>query len=127
MRPNLPQWQQAGLSVLFPVIRTFIRKGLNITAEKAAQSEERMDGIFAEVSARLADGRKYLVGAAFTAADLSFCALGAPAVLTPEYGVRLPASSEVPATLRDASQRLRATPAGEFILRIYREERRKRA
>lgn len=125
MTQALPRLEQAGIKLLFPVVRTGIRKGLKITAEKAASSEARMNEIFAQVSARLADGRRYLVGGRFTAADLSFCALGAPAVTPAEYGVALPELSRLPVALREASLRLRATPAGEFILRIYREERRR--
>ena len=36
----------------------------------------------------LADGRPFLLGDRFTAADLTFAALAAPVVLPPRYGVR---------------------------------------
>ena len=52
-----------------------------------------IDRVFEDIAARLAGGRRYLVGDRFTAADLTLAALAAPALLPAGYGVRLPEPS----------------------------------
>ena len=73
----------------------------------------------------LADGRRFLVGDRFTAADLTFAALYAPIVLPPEQPVT--SRSESPPSLIRLRDEARARPAGQFAARIYREERARRA
>lgn len=72
---------------------------------------------------RLEDGRRYLCGDAFTAADLAFAALAAPVIVPPEYGTPLPAPDELPAEMAAGVRAFRAHPAGEFASRLFREER----
>jgi len=71
----------------------------------------------------LEDGRPYLCGEAFTAADLAFAALAAPVVLPREYGVPLPAVEELPPDMAAAVRAFRAHPAGAFACRLFAEER----
>jgi len=54
--------------------------GMGINEEGRAVAMRRIKEVFAEVEALLSDGRKYLTGASFTAADLTFAALAAPAL-----------------------------------------------
>jgi glutathione S-transferase len=75
------------------------------------------------VAARLEDGRRYLCGDAFTAADLAFAALAAPVIVPPEYGTPLPAPDELPAEMAAGVRAFRAHPAGAFASRLFREER----
>jgi len=81
----------------------------------------------------LADGRRYLTGETLTFADITFASLGALAVLPPEYpGNRLSGRRMTMAEIHDPAWRaeaeeLRACPSGQFILRLYREERTPRA
>ena len=69
------------------------------------------------------DGRRYLCGDAFTAADLAFAALAAPVIVPPEYGTPLPAPAELPAEMAAGVRAFRAHPAGAFASRLFREER----
>jgi glutathione S-transferase len=81
---------------------------------------------FDEVSARLADGRPYLLGDRFSAADLSFAALGSVAMLVqPDegYGCWLPPRTRIDPDFAALGDQLRATPAGQFVLRMFAEER----
>ena len=77
----------------------------------------------------LADGRRYLTGATLTFADITFASLGALAVLPPEYpgarlaGRRLALEDVTDPAWRREIEDFRARPAGQFILRLYREER----
>ena len=71
-----------------------------------------MQETFDAVAARLDDGRRYLCGDAFTAADLAFAALAAPVLVPPQYGVALPQPVELPSDMAAAVQAFRDHPAG---------------
>ena len=107
----------------YPLLKRAIRRGLRVTPEATERSTRRIDKTFASIAERLADGRRYLVGDRFSAADLTFAALSAPLLLPHGYGVPLPSVDEVPPGLAQAVRRYRSTGAGEFALRLYREER----
>ena len=106
------------------LIHGAMRKAMRINPDSTERSREKCWDVFDQVAKRLEDGRPYLVGGKFTAADLAFGALGAALVAPPEgYGIPLPSLSELPQALADESRRFRSHPAGEFILRLYAEER----
>jgi cytochrome P450/glutathione S-transferase len=77
------------------------------------EAARAVDTVFERVNERLADGRRYLAGDHFSAADLVFAAVGAFVVAPAELGPPLPAP--VP--------RLRDSPAGLHVQRLYRELR----
>ena len=79
--------------------------------------------MFDTVGELLADGRSYLVGKTFGAADLTFSALAAPVLLPRNYGSPLPSLDEIPTDLLAQIEEFRALPAGDFALRIYRDHR----
>ena len=120
----VPRAEAALLPVIFPLIREGIRRGLRIDARGIARSRVVVDEVFAEVADRLRDGRRYLVGDRFTAADLAFAALACPGVFPEAYAARFPSLDGLPRAALDDIDRLRATPAGQFVLRLYAEERR---
>jgi len=109
--------------VVAPVVVYLMRRGMNINPESAERSHDRVLGVFSEVSDRLADGRRYLAGTEFSAADLTFASLAAPAVLPREYGSPLPTLEQVPEGMLKAVEEFRTTPAGEFALKMYRDHR----
>ena len=102
---------------------------LGVTPARAARAWERTREAFGEMDQLLADGRRYLTGETLTFADITFASLGALAVLPPEYpGNRLGGRRMAITDIRDPRWRaeveeLRARPSGQFILRLYREER----
>ena len=119
--------ERLGLRLGYPLLAALMRRAMNITPEASARSVARVDEVWAEVEARLAGGpggeRRYLVGERFSAADLTFAALAAPAVCPPGYGGPLPALEALPPPMRAEVEARRASPAGRFVLRLYREER----
>ena len=110
-------------AVLFPLTRLAIRRGLGVYPQKSAKSLARVQQIFADVGQTLADGRNYLVGNRFTAADLTFAALSALVLCPPNYGAKLPSLSDVPPEMAHEICRLRDLPAGRFAMRLYAEDR----
>jgi glutathione S-transferase len=121
---GVPAWQRRALPLGFPLVARVIDRYLDITPESAAESLEIVRAVYDEVGERLSDGRPYLMGDAFSAADLTFAALSAPLVLPPEYGVPLPRVEELPARMAGVVRELRAHPAGAHALAMYRSERR---
>lgn len=117
------RWQGRLMRAVYPVARAAMTRGLRLDDASAARSLTRVDELFADVAALLADGRRYLAGDHFTAADLTFAALAAPVLVPAAYAAYLPPLERMPAALRAIMNRLRATPAGQFGLRMYAEHR----
>jgi glutathione S-transferase len=121
---QVPEWERQVLRVVFPVAAAMMRRGMDINAQTADRSLERTRQVFAEVGQRLADGRRFLVGNRFTAADLTFAALAVP-VLLPAGGPVEPPDGALPPAAIAVVEELRATPAGKLVQRLYTEERRR--
>ena len=124
---GVPRYQRWALHVVLPGARWFLRRRLKIDAAAAGRDVETIRGVFEDVADRLADGRRYLTGDRFTAADLTFAALAAPVLLPAQYGVPLPPRDEVPPAMQTLVDDFRATPAGRFALRLFAEDRAARA
>jgi glutathione S-transferase len=127
--PRIPGWQRMLLHLFSPMLRFAVRRMLGVTAARASRALERTRESFDRVDALLADGRRYLAGDALTFVDITFASLAALAVLPPEYGGRAIAGrrlllEDLDADWRAEVEAFRARPAGQFVLRMYREERR---
>ena len=85
--PGVPAWERRAFPVMLGVMSGYIRHLFAIGPETGAQAGAAVQRTFDAVAARLEDGRRYLCGDAFTAADLAFAALAAPAIVPPEYGI----------------------------------------
>ena len=120
---GVPAWERRVFPFVLPPAKLLIRRHFGITDASARAAVGDVDEEFDAVAARLADGRRYLVGERFSAADLAFAALAAPAVVPPTYGTPLPQPEDMPEDMAAAVQRWRSHPAGQFALRLFREER----
>jgi glutathione S-transferase len=109
--------------ILSPLIKKLMRSSMRIDDEGAERSLGHVKNVFATVGELLADGRSFLVGKKFGAADLTFAALAAPVLLPRSYGSPLPSLDEVPTELLAQVEGFRSSPAGDFALRIYRDHR----
>ena len=121
---GVPDWQRRALPVVYPVAARAIDRVLDISPATAAESEAFVSAVFDQVAERLDDGRPYLCGERFTAADLTFAALAASVLMPPEYGVPLPQPEELPAAMATKVRELREHPAGAHALAMFRENRR---
>ena len=123
MSRGVPRLEASLLPVMMPLVLRLVRSMLRITPESARRSLERVRAIFGEVDERLGDGRRYLVGERFTAADLTFAALAAPVLFPAGSRAAYLALDQAPAEMREEVLRLRDTEAGRFALRLYSRER----
>ena len=124
-----PAYQQWFVRLLYPIPKKMLWKALKLSQPKADEALERIKDTFAYVENLLADNRTWLVGDRMTLADLSFAVSGAPLVLPEGYGGYpnqsgpIPTLEQWPAEQRSIIEQMRQTRAGQFILRMYREER----
>jgi glutathione S-transferase len=121
---GVPAWERRAFPFAYPLVSVLIDRVLGVSAESAAAAERTVDESFHRIAERLADGRPYLCGTRFTAADLTFAALAAAVLMPPQYGVPLPPPSELPAAMAARVEGWRAHPAGAFALRMFADERR---
>jgi glutathione S-transferase len=120
---GVPTWEKLLFPMTFSSTRRVVYTNYNVNYESAITAYQRTQQIFQAVSDRLADGRKYLVGERFSAADLTFASLSAPGVVPPEYGGVLPELKQLPDEMVKQIQTLRDTVAGQYALRLYQQER----
>lgn len=116
-----PRFEQVGLAIAFPLMRHVVQRVYNVTASSAASSLAEIKQVFEIVNQQLADNRSYLVGGKFSAADLTFAALAAPALRPPEHPIISSQSHEINSEMAAVIQELRATPAGAYALRLYKQ------
>lgn len=120
---GVPAWERASLRLAYPLLIAIVAHVLDVTPATAATAEAEVRSSFDAVGKRLADGRPYLCGEQFTAADLTFSALAAPVVMPSNYGVALPRTFELPPYAAEVVSELRAHPAGIHALRMFDAER----
>ncbi len=120
---GVPAWERRMLPFFYPLASRGIDRFLGITPAAADQSEAEVRATFDAVGERLDDGRPYLCGDRFTAADLTFSALAAAVLMPPGYGVPLPQPHELPAEAALVVRELRGHPAGVHALAMFRDER----
>lgn len=121
---GVPLYEKVLFPIVFPLISTIIRRKLNVTTEAATNAHAQVKSIFEAVSSLLADGRSYLVGDRFSAADLTFAALSTAAVRPPEYGdpeLALSNLEQLSPKMVEEVCAFREMPAGAFALKLWRE------
>jgi glutathione S-transferase len=117
-------------AVAFPKTVNFLKQNYNVTAKGKEATLQDIKEVFDIVNQKLNSGQQYLVGDCeasrrhrLSSADITFAALASP-VIRPEhhpfYNSQL---SKVPVEMIAVIKELRATPAGELVMRMYREHR----
>jgi glutathione S-transferase len=121
---GVPFWQKLLFPIIFPKVEPIIRENFNITETSAAESYQEIIRVFDRVAEVLSDGRKYLLGDQLSAIDITFAALAAPILQPVEQYIPPALIESLPAQMQTDIRNCQATPAGEFGLRLYRENRR---
>ena len=124
LTPGVPGWQRRLLPASFRIVVKGIDRVLDIRPETVAESAREVRAVFDAVAARLDDGRPYLAGERFTAADLTFSSLAGPLVLPAEYGFGLPRLDELSGEAAEVVQEFRGHRAGEHALEMFARHRR---
>lgn len=114
-----PAYQVGAMSAMRRPARLFARRYLGVQPEALVAARDLVAHIFDEVAERLRDGRRHLDGDAFSAADLTFAAMAAPAVLPARYGVPLPDPARLPTDAAIEAAAARAHPTGRYVLSLY--------
>ncbi len=118
---GVPWFERQLFPIVFPWMRSNVRQMYDISDTSAIAAHAQICEIFEAVGKLLADGRSYLVGNRFSAADLTFATLAAAVVVPEGYGVKLPDLDRLPFKMTSSIQAFRETVAGKFVLRLYEE------
>lgn len=123
LQNSVPPLEVKILTKQFKLWARAIGNGLKITPDSAERSLQKVRAVFNQVESLLADGRAFLSGDTFSAADISFAALGAPVVVPANYGFPMPPLDALPKALLDIVYEFRERKAGQYLLSLYREHR----
>jgi glutathione S-transferase len=120
---GVPAWEDKAITAFWNVLHPWAIQQLGLGGDVKQRDEALTLHAFDAVAEWISDGRRFIFGDAFTAADLTFAALSAPMIGPENYGTRLPGATELPPETTAMIGRFREHPAGQFALRLYREER----
>lgn len=115
--------QQLYQRMFFPIIRVSMKQRMKLSRMSVDEHFAVLLAHWRKFDARL-EGKRFLVGDQFTAADLTVAALGAPVIGETAFGGAVIPLELRPAAERDRAEQLRASPTGQHIQRMYREHRR---
>jgi glutathione S-transferase len=121
---GVPAWEDRALRWGWPLIAGFVRRELEIKPGIERQDEAVVFGELDYVARLLRDGREYLCGDRFGAADLTFAAMSASLVVPQQYGVPLPGPELMAAPTAALVRKVREHPAGRFALELFARHRR---
>jgi glutathione S-transferase len=120
---GVPRWEDRALRYGWPLIGRFVRRELGIVPGIEQADEAAVFRELDFVAELLADGRPYLCGDSFGAADLTFGAMSASVVVPPVYGVELPQPDVLPPHTAALVERAREHPAGSHALAMFTKHR----
>ena len=100
-----------------------LQKEMNLAETLPEERLAYIKTIFKKIDDLLSDGRKYLTGNKLTLADIAFASVSAPLIVPDEFGGVVAEMDGAPDELRKAISELRTTAAGQFVLRVYHEDR----
>lgn len=121
---GVPAWEASVTRLGWPVMNRIVAYALGIRPGIEVEDEAAVWPELDFVAWLLADGRPYLCGERFGAADLTFAALCAAVVVPPTYGVRLPQPEVMSTSTAALVERFRGHPAGAYALRMFSQHRR---
>ncbi len=125
----VPGWQRKLIGVLYPLQAFLMRKVFRITDANYQKSRDRIDALLAETEARLADGRRSILGGdSLNYTDLAFAAIQGLWLQPPGYGgpagIRIERASVPPAMRQDIERWIEEFPrVTRFIEDLYANRR----
>ncbi|MFM2311607.1 MAG: hypothetical protein RLZZ04_883 [Cyanobacteriota bacterium] len=120
---NAPLSEKIKCIIAVPRIPGLLRQYYNVTEASKEAALKDIKEVFTVVNQRLNSGQQYLIGNNLSSADITFAALASP-VIRPEYHPFYDSQlAKSPTEIVAVIEELRATPAGELVMRMYREHR----
>lgn len=120
---GVPAWEDRAIRHGWPLTARFVNRALGIRPGIEIEDEQAVWRELDFVAEKLSDGRPYLCGERFGAADLTFAALAAAVVMPPQYGVALPQPDVLPPRMSELVERVRDHPAGRHALKLFADHR----
>ncbi|MDX6678908.1 MAG: glutathione S-transferase [Solirubrobacteraceae bacterium] len=120
---GVPAWERLAFPFVLAPAKLYLNRYLDIDDATAARALTLVDEELDTVGELLSDGRRFLAGDRFSAADLAFAALCAPLIVPREYGTPLPQPDDMPERMAARVRAWRAHPAGQFATRMFAEQR----
>ena len=108
--------------LLFPAVKTLMKKSMNIYKEPTEKSVKVLEEAFEFLNEKI-EGKKFLVGKQFTRADLTAAALLGPLCTPPEYHFQWPDPSEMPLELQKYKLTKEKEPFFGWVLNTYKNYR----
>ena len=124
---GVPAWEDRALARFWEPATRWVARELGVGPDTIREDGARVERAFDAIAERLADGRTYLFGERFTAADLTFACLASSVIAPPEYGIVLPQPEQLHEPLASDIRRFRAHPAGAFAMRLFESRRESRS
>jgi glutathione S-transferase len=121
---GVPGWEDRFIRYGWPVAQRYVKRVLGIHPGIEIEDEAAVFGELDHVAELLSDGRPYLCGEQFGAADLTFAALCASVIVPPTYGVPLPQPDVLSPGMAALVERAHEHPAGRYALALFAEHRR---
>lgn len=85
--PFVPRWQQLAVRLLFPLLAVLIRKSFAISAAQYSKAVQNIEELLGEVDAKLADGRRSILGGStINYTDIAFAAISGLWLQPGDYG-----------------------------------------
>jgi len=109
--------------VCYPLLALILRKAWNISSNNIETSLGKIQEAFTDVETQLSDGRPYLFGNTFTAADMAFACNAAPLLLPDNYGGPQASFDILPPEIKVQIEKFRESEAGKWVLHIYKTKR----
>ena len=120
---GVPPWEDRTLGYAWPLFVGVVHRKLGIRPGVELDDEAAVWREFDFVANLLAEGRRYLCGERFGAADLTFACMSASVIVPGVYGTPLPKLEEMKPALANLVERARAHPAGRHAVRMFSEHR----
>jgi len=120
---GVPRWEALAMERAMGLFAVVLRRVLAIDEGVEVEDERIVWEEFDNVAELLGDGRPFLAGERFGAADLTFAALAAAVLMPPSYGVALPQPEQLDEPTSRLLRRAREHPAGRFAMTLYERER----
>lgn len=124
MTAGVPADQAQKFRWMSPFIQFMFKHKHKMNPANFNQSVRRILKFFDDVDHLIHGGKNFLYCERFGAADITFCALAAPALFIAEYGGSKFPLENMPSNVQDEVKKLREHPAGKFAMSIYRDCRR---